>query len=232
MRRFWDARAREDAFYFINNTLDYGDPDLERFWASGPEDVDTILDLLGVDLSAGDTVVEVGCGVGRMSRALAARTRAVKALDVSSEMIERAREHNPQLTNVDWIPGEGDSLTGVEDASVDACLSFVVFQHVPDPEITLRYISDMGRVLKPGGWAGFQVSDAPEVHAQRPLRQRIRERLSAARGRLPNGWSHPAWRGSSIDLDRLQQVAADAGLETERIQGRDTQFCFLLLRRR
>ncbi len=232
MRRFWDARAHEDAYYFIDNTLDYGDPDLDSFWASGPKDVDKILDLLGVELSAGDTVVEIGCGVGRMSRAVAERTHAVKALDVSAEMIARARESNPQLENVDWIVGEGDSLTGVEDASADVCLSFVVFQHIPDPEITLSYISDMGRVLKPGGWAGFQVSDAPEVHARRPLRRRIREGLSAARGRFPHGWSHPAWRGSSIDVDRLQQVATAAGLETERIHGRGTQFCFLLLRRR
>ena len=35
MQRFWDARAREDAFYFVDNTLNYRAPDLERFWAGG-----------------------------------------------------------------------------------------------------------------------------------------------------------------------------------------------------
>ena len=32
---FWDERAREDAFYFVDSRLDYGDPDVERFWAGG-----------------------------------------------------------------------------------------------------------------------------------------------------------------------------------------------------
>ncbi|HEY8000829.1 MAG TPA: class I SAM-dependent methyltransferase [Solirubrobacterales bacterium] len=231
MRRFWDARAREDAYYFINNTLDYGDPDLDRFWESGPEDVDKILRLLGVGLSPADTVVEIGCGVGRMSRAIAARVATVRAVDVSPEMIERARDLNRSLDNVDWIVGDGGSLAGVDAGEADAVLSFVVFQHIPDPEVTLAYVREMGRVLRPGGWAGFQVSDEPSVHARRSLSRRLRDRVAAARGRLPHGWSHPAWRGSPTDLRRLRQTAGEAGLATERVEGRGTQFCFVLLRK-
>ena len=40
MRRFWDRRAREDAFYFVDNRLWYRDPDLEGFWAGGREVMD------------------------------------------------------------------------------------------------------------------------------------------------------------------------------------------------
>jgi SAM-dependent methyltransferase len=232
MRRFWDARAREDARYFINNTLEYGNADDERFWSSGPEDVEMILGRLGVEIAAGDTVVEIGCGIGRMTRPLATRAETVKAIDVSAEMIALARRHNDGLANIEWIVGDGSSLAGVGSGSADACISFVVFQHIPDPEAQLAYVREMGRVLRPGGWAGFQISDLPTVHAQRPLLKRARERLAAMRGRLPHGWSHPAWRGANVELDRLRSVAAEAGMEVEHLDGAGTQFCFVLLRRR
>ena len=48
--------------------------------------------------------------------------------------------------------------------SVDGCFSHVVFQHIPDPPITLNYVREMGRVLRPGGWALFQVSNDPTIH--------------------------------------------------------------------
>lgn len=68
-------------------------------------------------------------------------------------MLELAREHNPALDAVEWIHGDGTSLEPLADASADACFSQVVFQHIPDPEITLGYVAEMGRVLRPGGSA-------------------------------------------------------------------------------
>lgn len=76
-------------------------------------------------------------------------------------MLERARALHAQLTNVKWIHGDGESLSGIADASVDAVFSHVVFQHIPDPRITLGYVREMGRVLRPGGWTAFQVSTDP-----------------------------------------------------------------------
>ena len=71
MRRFGNARAREGAFYFVDTREPYGAPDLERFW-SGTELVEHLLDGLGVKLTGTETVLEVGCGVGRITRGLAA----------------------------------------------------------------------------------------------------------------------------------------------------------------
>src|SRR5205823_740640 len=114
MARFWDERAREDPFFFIDSRLEYGRPDLERFWADGERDLELLLGAVGAELGPGDDVVEIGCGIGRLTRAVAARARSVRALDVSARMIELAREHNPQLANVEWIVGDGTSLEGVE----------------------------------------------------------------------------------------------------------------------
>ncbi len=231
MRDYWDARAEEDAFYFVDNRLDYGHPDHERFWADGPRLLDQILGEVGARIQPGDEIVEIGCGVGRMTRPLAERGRSVRALDVSARMLELAREHNPGLDNAQWILGDGSSLGAIADASADVCFSHVVFQHIPDPEITLGYVREIGRVLRPGGWTVFQISNAPVLHRAPSLVTRARAGVRALAGRAPRGQAHPAWRGSAVDLDRLRATATAAGLEVEKIVGAGTQFCFPLLRR-
>src|SRR4051812_44626656 len=133
MERSWDARAREDAFWFVDSRLEYGAPDEEAFWAGGEEALAGLLGVLGAKLEPGLVVVDIGCGLGRLTRPLAADAARVIAIDVSNEMLARARELNPQLDNVEWIHGDGASLRPVEDASVDACVSHVVFRHIPDP---------------------------------------------------------------------------------------------------
>jgi SAM-dependent methyltransferase len=155
----------------------------------------------------------------------------VRALDVSERMLDLAREHNGSLANVEWLLGDGASLAGVETASADACVSHVVFQHVPDPNITLAYVREMGRVLRPGAWAAFQISNDPDIHRPRRGLGRLRDALKAAAGRAPKGQGDPAWRGSAVELDALRAAAADGGMTVERVEGAGTQYCLALTRR-
>jgi SAM-dependent methyltransferase len=232
MKRFWDARAAEDPFYFVDNRLSYRRPDLERFWAGGREALDAMLDTLGLEIAPEDEIVEVGCGVGRITRPLAERGAHVHAIDISERMLEVGRALNPGLENVEWILGDGRSLAGIPSASADVVQSYVVFQHIPDPETTLGYVREIGRVLRPGGWAAIQVSNDPRPH-RRPSRiARARLAMRALLGRAPRGQGHGAWLGSAIDLDRLRKVAAEASMDTDRVVGAGTLYCLVLLRRR
>lgn len=231
MREFWDDRADEDAFYFVDNRLDYGDPDLEAFWQGGRRDLDEILEQLGVRVRPDDDVVEIGCGVGRITRVLAGRAASVRAIDISGRMLELARRHNPTLTNVSWIQGDGISLAGVPDSSADACFSHVVFQHIPDPQITLGYAREIGRILRQGGWAAFQISNLPAIHRPRPLAQRLRSLPVRVLGRGPRGQAHQAWLGSAVQLDALAEAVHAGGGEIERVRGEGTQWCLVLLRK-
>jgi SAM-dependent methyltransferase len=228
MRRFWDARAREDALYFVDNNRPYRASDDAEFWAEGERAVDAILDRLGVSLRPDDVVLDLGCGVGRLTKALAGRVARVHALDVSPEMLARAREALAADENVALHLGDGATLTGVDDASCDAVVSLVVFQHIPDPAVTLGYVREIGRVLKPGGWAGFQVSNDPGVHRRR---QPLAQRAASLLGRAPRGQGDPAWLGSAVELDALRAAAADGGMELERVLGEGTQYCLVLARR-
>jgi SAM-dependent methyltransferase len=230
MQRFWDERAKEDAFYFVDNRIGYRDPESEaRFWAAGVGDLDSLLGAIEIELRATDRVVEIGCGVGRLTRVLSARAASVTALDVSAEMLQQARRHNEALANVEWLHGDGVSLAGIDDGEADLVVSHVVFQHIPDPQITLGYVREIGRVLKPGGLAGFQVSNDQSIHRSSVG---VTDKVRAAFGRAPKGQTHAAWLGSAVAVGDLRAAASEGGMDVEKLVGEGTQYMLVRLRRR
>ena len=218
--------------YFVDNKLSYQQSDPDVFWARGEEELDMLLGAVGARIEPSDDIVEIGCGVGRLTRVLARRGGGVRALDVSPRMLELARDHSRGLDGVEWVLGDGVSLAGVDDSSADVCISHVVFQHIPQPAVTLGYVREIGRVLRPGGWAAFQVSNAPYIHRRRTGREGIGIALRALTGRGPRGQADPAWLGSAVDLGELRTAAGEGGMEVERVAGEGEQLCFVLTRRR
>jgi SAM-dependent methyltransferase len=231
MQVFWDERAREDAYFFVDNRRAYQDPALENFWAEGERDLDRILGMFGLSVEPTDTVLDIGCGVGRLTRPLASRASHAYGIDISAEMLERAQRHHADLRNVEWLHGDGRTLQPVSDTSIDVCVSHVVFQHIPDPQITMGYVREMGRVLKAGGWAVFQVSNSAAAHeSQRGAKAHL-GKLRSAIGRAPAGQHDPAWLGSAVDLDELRDVGRGSGLGVERVIGEGALMCMVLARR-
>jgi SAM-dependent methyltransferase len=224
MRRFWNRRARENALYFVDNRLGYSDPDVERFWEEGEQALETMLAAAGKRVGAGEAVVDIGCGVGRLTRPLAARASEIWAVEISEEMLALARRYNPTLENVHWLLGDGHSLAGIADDSVDGIVSLVVFQHIPDPGVVMSYVREMGRVLRSGGWAAFHVSNDPGVHRAPGLLARVRAAISPRR---PSGQGGAEWVGSAVDLDELRATAEASGLQIDRVHGEGTQFCIV-----
>jgi ubiquinone/menaquinone biosynthesis C-methylase UbiE len=233
MRGYWDQRARENAMWFIHSDLDYRHPDAAAFWASGVRDLQHTLDRLGVSITADDRVLEIGSGIGRMTRALASRARSVVGVDVSDEMVERGRTALADVANAEVRLGNGRDLEDLADASFDVCYSFIVFQHIPDARVTCTYITEIGRVLRPGGWAAFQVSDRPEIHRAETWASHFtwRERLRIAVGRRPRGTQEPQWLGSALSAAQLTAALDAGGLELERSDGVGTQYHLVLARK-
>lgn len=229
MERFWDAKAREDAFYFVDSRLRYRAPDEGAFWAGGEQALHALLEGLHAELPPNAVVLDLGCGLGRLTRPLAGGAERVIALDISSEMLAQARQLNQDLNNVEWVHGDGRSLRPIPDGSVDVCISHVVFRHIPDPEITLGYIREMGRVLKAGGFAAFELSNDPAVHQRHHVA--MRSRLAALAGRGPRGTDDQAWLGAHVELEAIRSVASEVGMEVERTAGEGTEYCGVLLRR-
>lgn len=161
MREDWDLRAREDAESFIY-TRDKADDDND-FARSGRANYDQLvrpyLPILLRGRAARDCrVLEIGCGVGRMTAWFAREFGRVDALDVSPVMIQRARQRLGHMTNVAFHAGSGSDLASLADDSADLVFSYIVFQHIPSKDAIESYVRDAARVLKDGGAIKFQVN--------------------------------------------------------------------------
>jgi SAM-dependent methyltransferase len=110
----------------------------------------------------GDRVLDVGCGTGILTSALAERGSTVVGIDASEAYVAEARRHrsNPEVT---YDLGDVRHLP-YADSSFDACVSTLVLDTIPEFE---RVVREMRRVTRPGGvvasgvfdfWGGFSAS--------------------------------------------------------------------------
>lgn len=236
MQQDWDERARKDAFHYIASWRD--DWSADSFFQSGEDDyqrlVGPVFKRLGWD-PQGKTMLELGCGAGRMTRSFAQRFSRVYAFDISREMLGHAKVLLPETSNIDWILGNGHDLSGLEDRTVDFAFSYIVLQHMPEPEFAFRYIREMLRVLKPGGMFLFQFNSVPKVTMN--WKGRLVWRLvdfpwslgfrQASRGvasllGLPPDIAGKSWRGASIDVKAVREAVETAVAAVKEMTGEQT----------
>ncbi|NDJ10292.1 MAG: class I SAM-dependent methyltransferase [Acidobacteriia bacterium] len=160
MRRDWDERAKENARHYVATAqTDWSD---DAYFESGRQNVHhEILTDMGNVCQGQDpktmTVLEIGCGSGRITRALSENFGEVYAVDVSGEMIRRASEALKDRTNVHLSQNNGQDLAVLGDVRVDFAFTYIVFQHIPSRAVICNYVREVGRLLKPGGLFKFQV---------------------------------------------------------------------------
>ncbi|HYZ76638.1 MAG TPA: methyltransferase domain-containing protein [Gaiellaceae bacterium] len=157
MKRLWDERARRDAFRFIEWNPKHWHGDVDAFFRVGEERTSLLVDPVLRDYGptpGAEFAVEVGCGVGRFARALAARFGHVIGVDVSQEMIRKARELNPptHFPNLAFAAGDGVTLP-VSSATAAFVFSYEVFQHMPSRRVIDANLREVARILAPDGTA-------------------------------------------------------------------------------
>ena len=101
-----------------------------------------------------DSCLEIGCGAGRMTKAIGADFRTVHGVDVAEGMIAYARRHVG--ANVQLYVTDGVHLP-LPDQSVTAAFSVIVFLHFDSNEHAAAYFQEIARVLKPGGTIMIQL---------------------------------------------------------------------------
>jgi ubiquinone/menaquinone biosynthesis C-methylase UbiE len=99
-------------------------------------------------LEDGERILEVGCGTGSLTFALAAAADFVeiRAIDVSEVYLAAARSRNAD-PRISIEHGDAGALP-FADATFDRALAQLVLQFIPDTE---RALAEMRRVVKPGG---------------------------------------------------------------------------------
>lgn len=97
----------------------------------------------------GARVLDVGCGAGLLSEALAQAGAAVTAIDLAPELVKVARLHALESgVEVEYRVQAVEALAAEAPASYDAVTCMEMLEHVPDPAAVLDACA---RLLKPGG---------------------------------------------------------------------------------
>lgn len=111
-------------------------------------EIPTTLRPLGV--SPGERVVEVGCGTGRLSLPLVRTRAACVLLDHSLDSLRVLQEKLPASDDVLLVQGDASRLP-VRSGWATRLLSSQMLEHLPSPGLRERAVSEMARVLEPGG---------------------------------------------------------------------------------
>ncbi len=154
-KQVWDSASDSNSAAMIAVA---GFSDFNSFMESGEITAGTLADHLQV--SPTDTVLEIGCGVGRVGIGMAKRCQKWIGTDISGQMLSYARENLKRASCANFSLHELSdcSLNGIQDASVDKLYCSAVFMHLDEWD-RYRYVKETFRVLKPGGRAYFDNLD-------------------------------------------------------------------------
>lgn len=170
-------------------------------YASGPDRYDgsavsTLLDLIGSEV--GGRALDVACGHGLLARELARRGATVTGIDLSRELLERARSHDDGANlTIEYMHGDAADPDLLEGAEFDLVVSNFGLSDIDDLEGVCQTVA---RVLVLGGRFVFSIlhpcfASAPGVSGSWPT----------GRSYYDEGW----WRADGELSVLRQQVGAN-----------------------
>jgi SAM-dependent methyltransferase len=201
MKEYWDSHARNDPFWAVlsDPAKDNRRWDSISFFETGKREISILfyqLRKLGIPLGS-KSALDFGCGLGRLSQALAPHFDQVVGLDISETMIRLAGLFNQAPDRVRYMVNEHEHLNVFPDDEFDFICSNIVLQHIK-PNISLKYLEEFVRVLRPAGLMVFQLPSHPKsqeeitAHDIQPLPEQAYAAVIRAVEPIP-----PAVRSSS-----------------------------------
>jgi ubiquinone/menaquinone biosynthesis C-methylase UbiE len=259
MKRQWNEMAGKNPFFGITSWPEFekiDSIDLKRFWEIGRIHTDNLMAKVGLHNTHHLRMIEIGCGIGRMTHRFSELFKEVYAMDISQEMIEKARQHWAHLENVHFIEGSGEDLHPMTDQSVEFVFSFYVLNHLTRPEIVLTYIRETSRVLKPSGVAllHFRITPSPSPWKSSFLGRWLKKRKEKNIQQKGFWWNKgiekasldyqttlatefgekESWKGCEVPWSDVTRIAEETGLKiikNEIIEAAQTHFVFLILKK-
>lgn len=120
---------------------------IARLVAEGPDHADRHESFVLSKIPAASArILEVGCGTGRLARAMARRGASVTAIDVSPEMIRVACSRSPDVGRLNFVRGDF-SVHAEDPGTYDCVVSVATLHHLP-AAATVERMKDL---LKPAG---------------------------------------------------------------------------------
>ncbi len=210
MRADWNARATEDANYYV--AFGRRDQDEDGFDATGDEIVHGLKWELRRfpegNLRSG-RALEIGCGPGRLLKPMSALFGEIHGVDISDQMVERARVRLQGIPHAHVHVAPRSNLDMFADESFDFVYSYAVFQHIPSREVVLGYLAEARRVLRDGGLIRCQINGLPETAAR-----------------------YDTWSGVRISAGELEAFCRAHDFQMLALEGVSTQYMWVTLRKR
>lgn len=164
-------------------------------------------------------VLDLACGGGDFTWALALRGHRVVGLDRDLDALETTRPVRPHVSGTDFVGGDALALP-FADARFDACMCNSSIEHFDDPLAALR---EVRRVLKPRGLLVLTTDAFPE-------------QLSGFWSHVPRAWLKPHLRGEDVagtarahhrqkhhvttyfTVEHMQRLLAEAGFDAQNVR--------------
>lgn len=171
-KKHWEDMGELDPCWAILTEpgTKHGNWDLEKFFETGSREISCLTseaEKLGLPKQQ-DWALDFGCGVGRLTRALALHFVNVVGIDISQSMLRRAIDLDPPR-NCQFLLNDSETIP-FPSRQFDLIYTALVLQHVPTQDAIRQYIAELVRVLKVGGLLVMQLPN----HV--PLRRRLQAR--------------------------------------------------------
>lgn len=160
LQKNWNEFGKTDPLWAILTAPDkkYNKWDTDDFFKNGEEEIDALMRYLHSIYNnfSRKKALDFGCGVGRLTQALANRFDEVYGIDIAQSMIKLANGYNKYGEKCHYILNESNDLKLFDDNSFDLIYSNIVLQHMK-PDYSKNYIKEFIRVLAPKGVIVFQI---------------------------------------------------------------------------
>lgn len=161
LQKNWNRFGKQDPLWAVISWPDKkgGKWVPEQFFQLGKDDISRFfeyLNSLGVAIPRWHAL-DFGCGVGRLTQALAPNFDKVAGVDIAPSMIKLAQQYNRFGDRCRYYLNERDDLALFKDNSFDLVFSLLVLQHMR-PEYIRRYLAEFLRILAPDGVLYFQLT--------------------------------------------------------------------------
>jgi ubiquinone/menaquinone biosynthesis C-methylase UbiE len=168
LQKTWDDLGKEDPFGAILNP-NWDDQKVDEFFKTGEMEVKEVMEIVdSIEAEYQDVniprklALDFGCGVGRLTQALAGYFSEVHGVDISASMISRANEYNSHGDRCRYHLNERDDLGLFPDGMFNFIYSNVTLMHI-EPKYAGNYIRELLRVVEPGGLLIFQHLSEPKL---------------------------------------------------------------------
>lgn len=183
LKQEWEDLAQMDPFWAILTFPDrkFGRWKVDEFFQTGELEIQQVMKSarpLGRP-SGNESVLDFGCGVGRLTRALASYFEKAYGVDISENMLARAQELNQSIRNCEFILNTENHLEIFADNTFDMVYTNKVLQHISSRKIIRDYLAEFLRVLKRGGLLVFQLLSYIPVRNRIQARRRMYSWLRA-----------------------------------------------------